>query len=112
MLMVGRISDTSAISMRPIRSGKKRSRALTCSAVSAGSPVLLVAEADVVEAHRSGREQRDRGAAAQHRIEAGDGADFGLDGLAHGIGRDQKRHHHEDAEARDRQGCNGKSKRA
>ncbi len=38
--MVGRTSETSAISMRPINSGKKRRRATTCSAVSAGSPVL------------------------------------------------------------------------
>ncbi len=41
MVTVGRTSSTSAISMRPISSGKKRSRATTCSAVSAGLPVLL-----------------------------------------------------------------------
>ena len=41
IVTVGRTSSTSAISMRPISSGKKRSRATTCSAVSAGLPVLL-----------------------------------------------------------------------
>ena len=39
--MVGRISETSAISMRPVRKGKKRKRATTCWAVSAGAPVRL-----------------------------------------------------------------------
>ena len=39
--MVGRTSETSAISIRPVRKGKKRSRATTCSAVSAGAPVRL-----------------------------------------------------------------------
>ena len=39
--MVGRTSETSAISMRPVRNGKKRRRATTCSAVSAGTPVRL-----------------------------------------------------------------------
>ena len=39
--MVGRTSETSAISMRPVRNGKKRRRATTCSAVSAGAPVRL-----------------------------------------------------------------------
>ncbi len=41
IVMVGRTSDTSAISMRPIRSGKNRSRAISRSAVSAGAPVRL-----------------------------------------------------------------------
>ena len=54
--MVGRTSETSAISMRPARKGKNRRRATTCSAVSAGAPVSVVAEAHIVEAHRSGRE--------------------------------------------------------
>jgi hypothetical protein len=72
--------------------------------------VAALAQADVVEAHRAGREQRYRGAAAQHRIEPGDGADLGLHGRAHGLGRHQKREDHESAEARDRQGRNGKSK--
>jgi len=39
--MVGRTSETSAISMRPAKKGKKRRRATTCSAVSAGAPVRL-----------------------------------------------------------------------
>src|SRR5262252_607886 len=39
--MVGRTSEMSAISMRPAKKGKKRKRAITCSAVSAGAPVRL-----------------------------------------------------------------------
>src|SRR5262249_13398968 len=39
--MVGRTSETSAISMRPAKKGKKCRRATTCSAVSAGAPVRL-----------------------------------------------------------------------
>ena len=39
--MVGRTSSMSAISIRPIRSGKNRRRASTCSAVSAVAPVRL-----------------------------------------------------------------------
>ena len=41
MAMVGRTKETSAISMRPVRKGKKRRRATTFSAVSAGAPVRL-----------------------------------------------------------------------
>src|SRR5437870_4007612 len=39
--IVGRTSDTSAISIRPIKSGKNRKRATIWSAVSAGAPVRL-----------------------------------------------------------------------
>ena len=43
----------------------------------------VVAERHIGEADRAGRKQRDRDVAAQHQIEAGDVADFGLGGLAH-----------------------------
>ena len=41
MATVGRTSETSAISIRPVRNGKNRRRATTCLAVSAGAPVRL-----------------------------------------------------------------------
>ena len=85
--MVGRTSATSAISTRPISSGKNRKRAVSRSAVSAGRPG--VAEHDVGETDAAGRKQRDGGLAAQDRVEAGDGADLGHRLIAHGIGRDQ-----------------------
>ena len=88
--MRGRTSDTSAISMRPANSGKNRSRAVSRSAASTG--LRVVAERHVGEADRAGRKQRDRDVAAQHQIEPGDGADFGLGGLAHGIGGNEQRH--------------------
>ena len=108
--MVGRISDTSAISMRPISSGKNRSRATTCSAVSAGAPVRLSPRLTSLKLHLAGREQRHRGIAAQHRIKPGDAADFSLDRLAHRV----RRHHQPDRQKRAKhhgdERHNGKSK--
>ena len=48
----------------------------------------VVAERHVGEADRAGRKQRDRDVAAQHEIEAGDVADFGLGGVAHACRRE------------------------
>ena len=70
----------------------------------------VVAEADVVEAHLPVGNSDTEAPPAQHRIKAGDGADFGLDGLAHRIGRHQKWQDHESADPDGCQGHNSKSK--
>ncbi len=70
----GRSSETSAISTRPTSSGKKRSRAVSRSAVSAGrsaSPSSTSSKLTLPVGNR-----RDRGGAAQRGVEPGDGADL------------------------------------
>ena len=80
-LMRGRNSTTSAISTRPTNSGKNRSRAVSRSAASAGSASSPSATlAKLIEP--VGNSETDD-IAAQHQIESGDVADFGLGGLAH-----------------------------
>ena len=86
--MVGRSSDTSAISTRPTRSGKKRSRAVSRSAVSAGllaSPRATSAKLTLPEGN-----SETVGRAAQDRVEPGDRADLAQRLLAHGVGRNQE----------------------
>ena len=110
MAMVGRTSETSAISMRPDQERKKpqaRDHALRRERRRAGA---VVAEADVIEAHAAGRKQRHRGCTAQHRIEPCDGADLGLDRFAYRVGRHQERQDHENADTDGGQGCSNKSK--
>ena len=108
--MVGRTSDTSAISTRPMRSGKKRRRTTSCSTVIAGSPVRLSPSATWSKTTVPDGKQRYRHVAAQHRVEAGDVADLGLDRVAHRIGGDQQRQDDERRERRPGQGRGGKSK--
>ena len=55
----------------------------------------VVAEQDVVEAHRRVRKQRDRNAATERRVKARDRMDLRLDGVAHCRGRDEERKHHQ-----------------
>ena len=70
-------ATTSAISTRPISSGKKRSRAVSRSAVERRA--IGVAEDDVVEADAAGGKQRNGGRAAQDGLKAGDRADLAQD---------------------------------
>jgi hypothetical protein len=70
----------------------------------------VVLEAHILEAHRAGREQRDRGFASEHRIEARHGADFRFDRLANGVGGHQKRQDHESANAGNGQAKDNKCK--
>ena len=107
--MRGFSSATSATSIRPVSSGKKRSLVVSRSAASGGVPRSLIAQRHVREADLAVGKQRDRNVAAQDRIEPGDGADFRLDRLAHLIGRDQHRHDAENAEDREQEGGDGKA---
>ena len=50
----------------------------------------VVAEHDVVEGHRTGREQRDRDIAAYYRIKSGNGVDFFGDGISYRRGWNEK----------------------
>ena len=84
--MFGRSSETSAISTRPISSGKNRRRAVNRSA---RARLLGIAEHHIGEADAAGRKQRDAGLAAQDRLESGHCADFAQDLLANGIGGNQ-----------------------
>jgi hypothetical protein len=67
----------------------------------------IVAERDITEADRAGREQRDCDITAQHEIEAGDVANFGLGGLAHRVGRNQQGHRAKRGKARQHDGGDG-----
>jgi hypothetical protein len=110
MAMVGRTRETSAISMRPVRKGKK---AQACDHLLGGQrrcASAVVLEAHIVEAHRAGWEQRDRGAAPEHRIEARHGANFRFDSVAHGVRGHQKRQDHENANADNGQAQDNKCK--
>ena len=72
--MVGRSSVTSEISTRPVSSGKKRSRAVSRSAVSAGrlaSPSTTSAKLTLPVGN-----SETVAAPPQGRVQAGDGADF------------------------------------
>ena len=110
-VMGGRTSDTSAISIRPISSGKKRSRTTSCSAVSAAcrcgcrrgsrrrsSPC----RSETARPSTSPRRTGSRPVTA--RI-------CGLDRVAHRVGRDQQRQRPEAAPNPDREhGRDGKAK--
>ena len=71
----------------------------------------VVAERHIGEADRAGREQRNRDVAAQHQIEPGDVADFGLGGLAHGVGGNEQRQRAKRGEARQHDGGDGDPRR-
>src|SRR5215467_531734 len=69
-------------------------------------PGAVITQDHIVEPHRTRWEQRYRGSAAKHGVEPGDGADFGLDRLAHRVGRHQKWQDHESADTDGGQGQN------
>ena len=82
--MFGWSSETSAISTRPISSGKNRKRAVKTFGGKGWLPG--VAKDHVGKADAAGGKQRDARFAPQNRLETGDRTDFSDDLLAHRIG--------------------------
>jgi len=70
---------------------------------------LVIAQTDIVEADTAAGKQRDLHVAAQQRVEAGHGADLGLDGFPNGIGRNQERQSQQEREPGRDDADNGKT---
>ena len=108
-VMRGRVSDTSAGSIRPISSGQQLQLGGQPVGGERGLARALVAQHDVGEAHHRGRKQRDRDLAADRRLKPGDGADFRDDGVAHGRRGNERRGRHQCGDAGREDGRNHKA---